>query len=158
MNSVTIRPYVTRDRSACLAVFDSNVPTFFLPNEREQFAADLDDFETDKWGIACYLVLEEASETIACGGAYVQPDGHAGLAWGMVRRNKHRHGLGSCLLSARLDWLRTQSTAHEVWLDTTQHSAPFFQRFGFQVMRETPDAIGPGMNRLDLKLDLSVQT
>lgn len=149
-----IRPYLPNDRAACLAVFDSNLPEFFLATERTDYTADLDEFEAGEWGTATYLMLEEAGEVLACGGAYTRDDGRAGLAWGMVRRDRHRQGLGQQLLRARLDWLLAQPAAREVWLDTSQHSAPFFGRFGFEIMRETPDGYGPGLHKLDLRLDL----
>lgn len=151
---VPIRPYRPSDRAACLAAFDSNVPTFFLAAERAEYIQFLNGLEQGGWGAATwYVVFEDAGETLACGGAYRLDDGRAGLAWGMVRRDRHRQGLGTQLLEARLAWLRDQPTAREVWLGTTQHSAPFFRRFGFRSVRETPNGYGPGMHRLDLKLD-----
>ena len=154
--SLTLHPYQASDRAACLRVFDSNVPAFFLASERADYTQDLGEFESGAWGgAAVYLVLEVGSEIVGCGGAYVEEDGRAGLAWGMVDRRQHRRGLGSLLLRARLEWLRAQPEAREVWLDTSRHSAPFFERFGFQVARTAPDGYGPGHDRLDLRLDLA---
>nr|MBC8799133.1 GNAT family N-acetyltransferase [Pseudomonas congelans] len=33
-----LRPYTLADRERCLDIFDSNVPRYFDPAEREQFA------------------------------------------------------------------------------------------------------------------------
>ena len=41
MSDVLTRPYVATDLTACLAVFDGNVPDFFAPAEREEFRAYL---------------------------------------------------------------------------------------------------------------------
>ena len=37
MNDILSRPYVLDDVSACLALFDSNVPSFFAEEERIEF-------------------------------------------------------------------------------------------------------------------------
>ena len=151
---MSLRAYTPEDRPACLALFDGNVPEFFLATERQDFLDSLDEYERGEWNPAVYLVLEEAGGLVACGGAFVKAAGVGGLAWGMVARAHQREGLGTRLLRARLDWLRAQPGAREVWLDTTQHSAPFFRRFGFEVANETPDGYGPGVDRLDLRLGL----
>ncbi len=36
---MNFRPYTTDDYAACLAIFDSNVPMFFAPEERAEFSA-----------------------------------------------------------------------------------------------------------------------
>jgi hypothetical protein len=59
-----VREYTTGDRDACLAVFDSNVPRFFTPAEREEYAAFLDAPLPGP-----YLVVEdEAGVVVGCGG------------------------------------------------------------------------------------------
>lgn len=61
-----LRAYGVADRSACLAVFDSNVPDFFAPHEREGLVSFLDD-EPARFGIE-YFVLVDGDRAIACGG------------------------------------------------------------------------------------------
>jgi len=53
MGAAHLRPYTAADRAACLAVFDSNVPASFAPDERAAFAAYLDGAG------ARYLVLAD---------------------------------------------------------------------------------------------------
>jgi hypothetical protein len=48
-----VRDYSIADRGACLAVFDGNVPEFFIPPERADFAAFLDALPGP------YLVVED---------------------------------------------------------------------------------------------------
>ncbi|MDB5218237.1 MAG: family N-acetyltransferase, partial [Myxococcaceae bacterium] len=43
--AMLLRPYEPADRDACLVVFDSNVPAFFAPHEREGFASFLGDLD-----------------------------------------------------------------------------------------------------------------
>ncbi|ANE43886.1 GNAT family N-acetyltransferase [Deinococcus puniceus] len=138
-----IRAFAPADTSVCLALFESNMPTYFLPFERA-------DFEAYLHSPGAYWVVQQAGEPVACGGVwqnFSRPERRAGLAWGMVRRDLHRTGLGSLLLRYRLDALRDMGEA-ECWIDTTQHSAPFFARHGFQETKRTPDGYGPGLDEV----------
>ncbi|KEF35024.1 hypothetical protein RDMS_04295 [Deinococcus sp. RL] len=140
-----IRPYAPEDRAACLALFDANVPDFFAPHERAEFETWLQDPGE-------YFVLEDGGQVVACGGVWLGPEDRgrpAGLSWGMVARNAQRRGYGSQLLRFRLERLRALG-AREVHLDTSQHSAPFFARFGFREVRRVPGGYGPGLDRVDM--------
>jgi predicted N-acetyltransferase YhbS len=146
-----IRPFAPADAAACLALFDSNMPEFFLPFERIDFEAYLLD-------PGAYWVVEQQSQLVACGGVWQdssRPERPAGLAWGMVRRDLHRTGLGSLLLRHRLDALRDMGSA-QCWIDTSQHSAPFFARHGFQEISRTPDGYGPGLDEVVMVKKLEV--
>lgn len=145
-----IRPFDPEDRDACLALFDSNVPEFFAPHERAEFGTWLHDPGE-------YFVLEDGGRVMACGGVWLDPDSSerpAGLSWGMVARNTHRQGYGSELLAFRLERLRALG-ATEAHLDTSQHSAPFFGRFGFREVRRVPGGYGPGLDRVDMVAKLA---
>lgn len=141
-----LRAYCPADRSACLKLFDSNIPEFFRPHERAEF---------ENWLNAPgeYLVIENAGEMVACGGVW-QEGNRAGLAWGIVARHQHRQGFGTVLLLARLKRLR-ELGARQVDLNTMPHTAPFFERYGFQVTRNTPDGYGLGQDRVDMVCDLA---
>src|SRR5690349_7865532 len=100
---VTFRPYHPSDAEGCLAVFDSNVPMYFAPEERPAYADFLAEMPCE------YLVGEtEDGSVVACGGWFRTPEreDEAGLAWGMVRRDVHRRGVGRQLLEARLAGIR----------------------------------------------------
>ncbi len=148
-----IRAFDTRDREACLKLFDSNTPQFFAPHERAEFEAYLSDLE-ERGPNAEYLVLEMDGKIVACGGYYVA-DGTAGLAWGLVGRDQHREGFGTQLLLERLRRIARVPNASEVVLDTTRQSKGFFERFGFEVVNITPDGYGAGLDRVDMRLELS---
>ncbi|WP_102128138.1 GNAT family N-acetyltransferase [Deinococcus planocerae] len=152
----TIRPFTPTDRAACLALFDSNVPEFFLPPERAEFELWLDKpFDSGEYGE--YFVLEDEGRVVACGGVWLDPqhpERPAGFSWGMVARDAHRRGHGSVLLRFRLERLR-ELGAREVHLDTSQHTAPFYARFGFREVRRVPDGYGPGLDRVDMVAESS---
>lgn len=146
-----VRDYTIADRSACLVVFDSNVPEFFVPPERADFAAFLDALPGP------YLVAEDGSGTIVgCGGYAVTPGTTtADLCWGMVARERHGAGLGRLLLEARLERIHRDPTADSVALNTSQHTRGFYERYGFITERVVPDGFAPGLDRCDMRLALA---
>lgn len=146
-----IRAFTPADTPVCLAVFESNMPDFFLPFERA-------DFEAYLHSPGAYWVVEQAGELVACGGVwqnFSRPERRAGLAWGMVRRDLHRSGLGSLLLRHRLAALRGMGEA-ECWIDTTQHSAPFYALNGFRETKRTLGGYGPGLDEVIMVRELEV--
>lgn len=147
----TIRPYVTQDYAACLALFDSNVPQFFARTERTDFERFL-EHDAGAWH---YLVIVRAGAVVACGGHALSVDGRvASFGWGMVDRRLHRQGLGRALTEARLDACRRSAGVTRIELDTSQHTRAFYARFGFGVERVVVDGYGPGLDRWDMALDL----
>ena len=144
----TVRPCRPVDFAACLALFDGNVPQFFAESERAEFA----DFLRDHDHLP-YLVIEQGGAVVACGGVDVTA-GRGCLTWGMVDRSRQGQGLGRALTTARLDLLRSRPEVREVAIETSQHTAGFYEGFGFQVTRVTPDGFGPGLDRVDIVLPL----
>lgn len=142
------RPYRSSDRDACLRLFDGNTPPFFAPSERSDFIRFLERRGAD------YQVVIACSVVVACGGYLVAEDGvTAGLCWGMVERGRHGRGLGRALLKARLEAIRA-ARLRRVILDTSQHTAGFYARYGFQAVATIKDGYGPGLDRVDMTLDL----
>jgi ribosomal protein S18 acetylase RimI-like enzyme len=143
-----VRDYQTGDLRACLAVFDSNVPLFFKPHEREQFVADLPLIER-------YLVIEAGDAIAGCGGYAVRTGTTtADLCWGMVRRDLHGAGLGRRLLEERLKRIQEQPGITKVALNTSQHTQRFYERYGFVTVQVTRNGYAPGLDRCDMLLKL----
>lgn len=143
------RPYRAEDRTACLALFDSNTPTYFTPDERPDFDAWLGTMDP-----ATYRVIERDGRVAACGGVAMEPDGAtASLCWGMVDQGLHRQGLGQALTQARLNAARALG-ATAVRCDTSHKTRAFYERFGFVVERIEPDGYGPGLDRCEMRLAL----
>jgi N-acetylglutamate synthase-like GNAT family acetyltransferase len=145
-----VRDYTPADRNGCLAVFDSNVPKFFVPAERPEFAAFLDALPGP------YIVLEEDDGTIVgCGGHAVTPaTGVADLCWGMVLQTLHGTGLGERLTLARMDRVRADPAARVVALSTSQLTTGFYERHGFVITRVVPDGFAPGLDQCEMRLAL----
>lgn len=146
-----VRAYTPADRDACLAVFDGNVPAFFVTQERAAFADFLDALPGP------YLVVEDGDGAIVgCGGWAVVPETRtADLCWGMVARGRHGTGLGRLLLDARMDGIRADAGADAVALNTSQHTRGFYERRGFVTERVVPDGFAPGLDRCDMRLVLA---
>ncbi len=153
MDNIVSRPYTPSDYSACLALFESNLPKFFAQEERAEFCQFLEGVNNSE---PPYLVLVSDDMVIACGGLAIEPDKRqARLAWGMVDRAYHRRGLGTLLLQARLEQARAVTNIDELALETSQHSRGFYERFGFKVVKIIPDGFGAGLDRWDMTLRLT---
>ncbi|RMC34713.1 GNAT family N-acetyltransferase [Paracoccus alkanivorans] len=153
MSEISSRPYDADDFSACLAIFDSNLPTYFAPEERAQFCEFLENL-----GIRgrTYLVLTGNGSVVACGGLLAdEVQGRASLEWGMVDHALHGQGLGTGLMQARLALANSIPGIAELTIETSQHSRGFYERFGFTLSRITPDGFGPGLDRWSMALRLS---
>jgi len=141
-----IREYRPADESACLEIFDSNRPKYFTASERDLFVAYLQRMDQP------FFVTEVAGQVRACGGFRVDDFGVGFLEWGMVHAHWHRKGAGANLLHYRLERIRQTTHAWCVLIDTSQHTAPFFARFGFEPYRTNPDGYQPGLDKIFMRL------
>lgn len=153
MSEIISRPYIPDDFSACLAVFDSNVPTYFAPEERADCCECLRGVDVKH---RPYIVLTRQGSVIACGGLITETvNRQARLAWVMVDSALHGQGLGTSLTQAILALARATPDIAEVGLATSQHILGFYEGFGFTVSNITPDGFGPGLDRCDMTLSLT---
>lgn len=140
-----IRPYVAADREACIAIFHSNLPRYFDISELPELEAFLDKPTGE------YFVLEQGGSIVACGGCYVR-DCTGSLSWGMVSQAHHRASIGTTLLAWRIDHMFRQPEVSEVVIDTSQHTAGFFMRYGFCITRQVADGYGVGIDQVSMSL------
>ncbi|CAH8703784.1 GNAT family N-acetyltransferase [Paenibacillus melissococcoides] len=73
----------------------------------------------------------------------------------MVRRDLHRCGFGRKLLAERLRRIAAEPQYSMVTIETSQYSRPFFERFRFTAERVVPDGFAPGLDLVEMELDLS---
>ena len=143
------RPYEVTDRAECLRVFDSNAPWYFLPEERIPFERFLDRLPGP------YFVVVDEDDLIACGGhATGRVSGEADICWTMVRRDQHGHGVGNFLLTTCVCDILAIEDIQTVRLETSQHTFPFFQRWGFVVVERVPNGFGPGLDKIEMRIVL----
>ena len=155
-NSIKIEPYNRKHKTACLVAFESNVPIFFTEEELGQFAYFLDHFEANVYPNSnqrrtYFYVILDHGELIGCGG-YGDKDGNQriSLVWGLIHSDFHRKSFGSTLLKFRLEAIQKHFSDTAVYLDTTHHSSPFYEKFGFQLTKVVPDYFEAGMHKHEL--------
>ena len=138
-----IRAYMPADREACLAIFRSNLPKYFAPEELLLFTNWL-----DKPGLEDYFVLEVGQQVIGCGGYYTLPELQlANLAWGMIHQEYHGKGYGRQLTEFRLERMREKHPTFERRLSTSQHTFLFYQKMGYRTVEIIKDGFGPGLDK-----------
>ena len=147
----TLEPYSSNHRSACVAIFESNIPEFVTKRERGPFSSFIDKR-------ACpYFVVKTAQDVIAaCGGYDAQP-GEARLCWGLVRQDLHRRGIGRFLLRSRLVRIYDACGDTVVRMDTCQLTCAFFELFGFRVVDRIEHGYRTGLHKLEMELQLDAQ-
>lgn len=141
------RAYEAADRESCVRAFMSNVPTYFLPHE-------LNDFEEFLARLpGPYFVIVHANDIVACGGyAEGRVSGQADICWTIVHREHHGRGIGDYLMRTCLDGITMNRKCHTVRLETSQHTRAFFERFGFEAVEITRDGFGVGLDRVEMLL------
>ncbi|KPY78343.1 GNAT family N-acetyltransferase [Pseudomonas amygdali] len=146
----TLLPYTLSARNICLDIFDSNVPRYFDPAERKQFASFL------MAPLGQYFVVERDGDVLGCGGYLVLSNPSvAELTWGMVHGEQHGSGLGRFLTQARLDVVRSLPGVTRSHIDTSQHVQGFYLNLGFVVTSVEVDGHGPGIDSIRMELAFS---
>ena len=145
-----LRPYTAADRDGCLAVFDSNTPDFFAPSERADYEKFLDSQD------GSYFVMENEGRLLGCGGYALDNQTQGSLIWGMIHRDWHRNGLGRYLLYYRMKKMTDSGTLQVVRLDTSQRTAPFFEKQGFRAMDVVKDGYAPGLDKVEMLKKVAV--
>jgi predicted GNAT family N-acyltransferase len=133
-------------------LFMSNTPRYFGVEEAEDFRKFLDAPVCD------FFVVTQNATIVACGGhGYHDKKQAFILAWGMVRADLHKTGLGKFLLTERLKRIYKDSGESLVKIETSQHSKGFFERFGFVVTNTIENYFAPGIDRVDMELRLTAE-
>ena len=142
------RPFQPADTAACLALFDANCPASFAPNERDDYIVFLSNLP-DIYDV-CLI------DDVVVGAAGLEPHGPGALAvrWIVIARAHQGRGLGRAVMRHLLDLAAARGIAR-VDIATSQHSAPFFAKFGAVPISTTEHGWGPGMHRIDMILRLT---
>jgi len=147
---MNVRPFAATDYEACIQLFRSNTPIFFAEREEADYREFLDQYFGE------YSIFEDERGVVACGGIYIdEAERWIGIIWTIVRNDLRRQGIGRLMMSYLLGQIDSSHRAFPVYLDTSQHSRPFFEKLGFRVYEESPDGYAEGLHRYDMRLDLS---
>lgn len=150
---IRIRRYRPGDRKAVLAAFRSNVPDYFPASEESWLRSCLDEPDGP------LFVVVDGEELIGFGGYELSEFYHLGtLVFGLVRADRHGTGVGRLLLNYRLLHMAGRKLRPRyVTVDTHPHTAGFFQRCGFVEIARWPGGYRSGLDRVDLRLELTEQ-
>ena len=152
MFKLQITPYKSSDNIKCIEAFESNVPTFFAIEEKEEFKAFLSKLENGSIQTKFFVVALN-DEVIGCGGFGDKNNTSVvSLAWGLIHKNYHKQGFGEKLLRFRLERIKETVPNLPVIVDTTQFTSGFFEKFGFQTTKITNDYYADGLHRYDMIL------
>lgn len=143
-----LRPFQPADKTICLAIFESNLPLYFVDKEQEEFSVYLDEE-----CIPNYWILEDNDKVVGCGGIYENfKDNSVGLAWGMIHNNSHKKGYGTFLTKFRVERMIEKYPTRIKRLATSQHTFPFYEKMGFKVTKITEKGFGEDIDRYDMVL------
>jgi ribosomal protein S18 acetylase RimI-like enzyme len=137
---MNIRPYTSADLDAVVAIFRSNIPKYFGPEEESGLYDFLSEFAAD------YFVGEAEGEVVAAGGIALNDDETVSLCWGMVREDHLGTGLGRRLTEYRIKKSLEKFGNRALITRTSQHTQGFYEKLGFRLVEHIPDGHGPGID------------
>ncbi|MFK8050819.1 MAG: GNAT family N-acetyltransferase [Halioglobus sp.] len=144
---LTFRPYTKADQRACLTIFDANCPEYFAPNERADYLAFLDTCPVG------YELCEVTGKVMGAFGVFDRGEKAKDLNWILLDPSSQGRGIGSAIMT-RVSSLALAADRHLVHIAASHKSAPFFAKFGAEVISVTDHGWGSGMHRHDMELHL----
>lgn len=135
-------------RENCIKIFKSNLPKFFAHEELQQFEAFLDQ------SVDQYYVVQIDDRLIGCGGIFFdEKNDEVGLCWGMVDASYHGQRIGKVLTQFRLDLLKKLYTGKILKIDTSQHTAGFYEKNGFKIVDILLNGFGEGLDKYVMMIE-----
>lgn len=113
------------------------MPLYFANEELPLFDAFLD---RDALIRGPYNIVFSDNVIVGCGGiALNQPtkytnEPHVIMTWGIVNNKFHKSGFGKVLLLHRIEQAKKEYPGIKIALGTTQHTFPFFEKYGFKTV------------------------
>lgn len=146
-----IRKYQNGDLDAVVDIFRSNIPKYFTEIEEPGLYEFLGSERIED-----YYVVEIDDRIVGAGGiAYDDIDEPTvSLCWGMVHKDLLGTGIGKELTRFRVELSRNQYPDHPLTIGTSQHTAGFYEKFGFRTVEHTPDGYGPGIDMCRMRCDV----
>jgi len=75
------------------------------------------------------------------------------VSWIMLSRNAQGKGVGSAMMQKALKDAKAQK-AKVISIETSQLAYKFFEKFGAEIIKETPHGWGPDMHKIDMEIRL----
>ncbi|WP_394201958.1 GNAT family N-acetyltransferase [Shewanella waksmanii] len=146
--SIQFRHFHCQDKPACLQIFDLNCPTYFAPNERNDFNAFFDSHVSTNQGYEVCLVNNHIVGACGLLGDSLKVKS---INWILIAPEQQGLGIGAPMMEGALMLSKQQQLSH-INIAASHLSAPFFAKYGAQVVSETTDGWGAGMHRVDMVL------
>ncbi len=135
-----LRTYVSSDRAACLALFDSTGLAAALRADFERF---LDSAP------ATFTVAEHDGRILGCGGCTLDTD-PPGIDWCLVEPAFHRNGIGRLLAMSALRAIGAKTRSPMVRVRSTENARRFFEHLGFRVASNNPSGVLVMVKKLEV--------
>jgi len=145
--STIFRSYCSSDYQTCIDIFDANCPEFFAPNERQEYEEFLSDVSQ------AYEVCEVDGQVHGAFGLFDDGANQKRLNWILLAPQSQGTGIGLKIMERVLHLGRLTETK-TVMIAASQKSAPFFAKFGAVITLTTGNGWGPGMDRVDMFLEV----
>ncbi|WP_034707822.1 GNAT family N-acetyltransferase [Chryseobacterium luteum] len=141
--------YKPEFRESCIEIFKSNLPKYFAEEELAQFENFLDDEIEEN-----YYVIKIEGLTVGCGGIFLDKSNDAaGLSWGMVHADYHHKGIGKFFTQYRIDMLKKTYPNITFKIETSQHTAGFYEKRGFKTVDIVPDGFSNGIDKYTMEME-----
>lgn len=137
--------FTSADTAACLTIFDTLCPAYFASNERDEFAEYLSE-QGDEYQI---FRIEDGATLAGYGLHHSETDRTLRLNWIMVSPEAQGQQLGDTMMKDALAVLHA-SSMERLLISASQHSAPFFSRYGAIEQTRIPNGWGLGMHRVEM--------
>lgn len=144
-----IRKYTSDDLDAIVAIFRSNIPKYFTPEEEPGLHDFVSKFPDE------YYVVELDGEIVGAGGIAFNDltPPTVSLCWGMVRKDHLGTGLGKVLTEFRIELSKEKYPGIAMTIGTSQHTEGFYEKFGFRTTERNIDGFGPGIDECKMRLE-----
>ncbi len=131
---VSIKPYLPTHKPFLVNIFNTNVPKYFAEEELPLFSEFLDRMDCPYFIILKNDVIMGSGGIALCEPKEFIKEQHVAMCWGMIDNSFHKQGYGKELLEYRINLAKEMYPSTKIALGTTQHSHPFFEKFGFKTL------------------------
>jgi [ribosomal protein S18]-alanine N-acetyltransferase len=142
-NKLEFIPYRKEFLQHAEAIFDSNVPDFVAPEEKQDLLFFL---EKETQDLSYYILFSEGEALGMCGYHIDKDKNEAILCWGLLHRKAHSRKLGSAMLQFRIEEIRKISSSAKIICRTSHVTEGFFAKFGFKTIEKKENYWGEGLH------------
>ena len=131
-----------------MSLFDANCPEFFALNERLDYQIFLERNPTN------YKLLWLGSDLLGAFGLQQEGQFEGRLNWIMTCPKTSNQGLGTFMMEQVIA-LADSLNIKLIHIAASQHSAPFFEKFGANATNFLENGWGQDMHRIDMSWQFS---